>query len=116
MSDKLWKAFERWTGKNIFNGSRRNMGSGAVNSTDAGESRTGDVINEVWEVECKVYARIAIFRWWEKLNKEAKESGKIPVLVMREKGNAKDTLVAIHYETFNEMEEAWEREKRPDRV
>jgi hypothetical protein len=106
---KLWKTFELFVGKEIFNGSKRNMGSGAVNSTDQGEPRTGDVINDTFEIECKVYSKIAIFRWWEKLKVEAKASGKIPVLVMREKGNAKDTLVTIHYETFIAMKECWEK-------
>ena len=111
MGDKLWKVFERWTGENIFDGARRNMGSGAVNTNDEGEARTGDVIHPTYEIECKVYKRIAIFRWWEKLKKEAEESGKLPILVMREKGNAKDVLVAVHWEDFVKMKEAWEREE-----
>ena len=105
---KLWKSFELWTGREIFDGARRNMGSGAVNSTDTGEPRTGDVIHPNYEVECKVYKRIAIFRWWEKVAEEAKASGKIPHLVMREKGNARDTLVAIHWEHYVELKNAWE--------
>lgn len=111
MADKLWKAFERWVGQHIFDGARRNMGSGAVNRTDEGEERTGDVIHSTYEIECKVYKRIAIFRWWDKLKEEAKASGKIPVLVMREKGDLQDTLVAIHYTFFKELKEVWEREK-----
>lgn len=107
--DKLWKAFERFVGKEIFDGSRRNMGSGAVNKTDEGEDRTGDVINNTYQIECKVYKAIAIFRWWDKLKEEAKASGKIPVLVMREKGDAQDTLVTIHWQFFKELKEAWER-------
>lgn len=108
MADKLWKVFERWTGREIFDGARRNMGSGAVNSTDDGEARTGDIIHPHYEVECKVYSKIAIFRWWEKLKKEADDSGKIPHLVMREKGNAKDVLVAVDWEHFVELRRAWE--------
>lgn len=111
MGDKLWKKFERFVGKYLFDGARRNMGSGAVNTTDDGKARTGDVIHPTYEIECKVYKRIAIFRWWEKLKKEAKKSSKLPVLVMREKGNAKDVLVATHWKDFVEMKEAWEREK-----
>lgn len=111
MGDKLWKQFERFVGREIFDGARRNMGSGAVNTTDDGKARTGDVIHPTYEIECKVYKRIAIFRWWEKLKKEAEESDKLPVLVMREKGNAKDTLVAVHWEDFVRMKEAWEREE-----
>lgn len=111
MGDKLWKAFERFVGEHIFDGAKRNMGSGSVNRRDDGSGRTGDVIHDLYEVECKVYKRIAIFRWWDKLKKEAKESGKIPVLVMREKGDAQDTLVALHYTDFVEMRRAWEKSK-----
>lgn len=111
MGDKLWKSFERWVGKNIFNGSVRNIGSGAINSTDEGKPRTGDVINDTYEIECKCYSKIAIFRWWDKLKVESKSSGKIPVLVMREKGNIQDTLVAVNYKTFVEMKECFEFHK-----
>jgi hypothetical protein len=111
MGDKLWKSFERWVGTNLFDGSKRNIGSGAINSTDEGKPRSGDVINPIYEIECKCYQKIAIFRWWEKLAVEAKASKKVPVLVMREKGNIKGTLVTLHWETFKEMKEAWEREK-----
>lgn len=107
-SDKLWKAFERFVGKEIFDGSKRNIGSGAINSTDEGKPRSGDVINPTYEIECKCYKSIAIFRWWDKLKEEAKASGKMPVLVMREKGDAKDTLVTLHYTDFVEMKKAWE--------
>lgn len=108
MSDKLWKQFERFVGENIFDGSRRNMGSGAVNTTDDGKARTGDIIHPDYEVECKVYKRIAVMRWWEKLKEEAEASGKIPHLVFREKGNLKDTLVAVQWEHFVELREAYE--------
>jgi len=110
VADKLWKAFERKVGKDIFDGSKRNIGSGAINSTDEGTPRSGDVIHPTYEIECKVYSKIAIFRWWDKLKVEAQNTKKIPVLVMREKGNAKDVLVAVHYQDFVKMKESWERE------
>lgn len=109
MGDKTWKAFERWVGKNIFNGSVRNIGSGKINSKDDGTPRSGDVINDTYEIECKCYTKIGIFRWWDKLKEEAAVSGKVPVLVTREKGDIKDTLVTLHYSDFNAMKEAWER-------
>lgn len=112
--DKLWKAFERWVGKVIFNGSPRNMGSGSINKNDDGTPRVGDIVNDVWCVECKCYKAIGIFRWWAKLAKEAKSANKIPALVTREKGNAKDVLVTIHYSQFIAMKEAWEREQSRD--
>ena len=110
MGDKLWKQFERWVGKNIFNGAKRNIGSGAINSTDDNKPRTGDVIHPTWEIECKCYSKIGIFRWWDKLAEDAKKSGKIPVLVMKEKGDNKDILVTLHYSTFNELKAAWEKQ------
>lgn len=116
MGDKLWKAFERWVGKNIFDGSKRNIGSGAINSTDEGKPRSGDVINPTWEIECKCYSKIAIFRWWDKLKEEAKASGKIPVLVTREKGDIQDTLVTLHWTDFNKLKEAWEKEQEMERL
>lgn len=112
ISDKTWKKFERWVGEHIFGGARRNMGSGAVNTRDDGTARTGDVIHDEYEIECKCYKSIAIFRWWEKLKGEAKQSGKLPVLIMREKGNRKDVLVAVHYEDFNKMKEAYEKSNK----
>jgi hypothetical protein len=111
MADKLWKSFERWVGKEIFNGSSRNMGSGAVNKTDDGEDRTGDVIHPTYQIECKVYKKIAVFRWWDKLKLESIKSNKIPVLVMREKGDIEDTLVTINYKFFIELKNLWEKQK-----
>lgn len=114
MTDKLWKSFERWVGKNLFDGAKRNIGSGAINSTDSSAPRPGDIIHPTYLIECKCYQRIAIFRWWEKLKKEAKDVGKIPILVMREKGNQKDTLVTMHYEQFVEMRRAWEEKREKE--
>lgn len=110
MADKLWKAFERQVGKLIFDGAKRNMGSGAVNRDDSGNARSGDLIHPIYQIECKIRQKIGIFRWWEKLKKEAGETGKIPVLITREKGNAKDILVTLHWKDFVKMKKAWERE------
>lgn len=109
MGDKLWKAFERWVGKNIFDGAKRNIGSGAINTTDDNKPRSGDIIHPTYEIECKCYQKIAIFRWWDKLKEDAKKSGKTPILIMKEKGDNQDVLVTIHYTHFNELKEAKER-------
>lgn len=111
MADKLWKAFERMVGKEIFDGSKRNIGSGKINSCDDGKPRSGDVINPTYEIECKCYTKIGIFRWWDKLKEEAKESGKIPVLVTKEKGDNQDILITMHYKDFIEFKKAYEKEK-----
>lgn len=109
MSDKLWKSFERWVGDNIFNGAKRNIGSGSINSTDDGKPRFGDVIHDDYLIECKCYQKIAIFRWWNKLKEEQKQCGKIPLLIMREKGNIKDTLVVMNWKDFKDIKEKAEK-------
>ena len=103
MADKLWKSFERWVGKHIFEGAKRNIGSGSINSTDDNSPRYGDVIHPLYCVECKCRKTIAIFRWWDKVKEEAKKSGKIPVLVMREVGDVQDTLVTLNWQDFVKM-------------
>jgi len=108
LADKLWKKMERDVGKKIFNGSKRNVGSGKINSDDDGNPRSGDVIHRHYEIEAKCYKRIAIFRWWDKLKEDSKESGKMPILVMREVGDAKDMLVCLHWEDFVKMKDSYE--------
>lgn len=103
MGDKLWKAFERWVGKHIFDGAPRNPCSGANNRTDSGDERPGDIIHPRYQVECKLRDKMSIFRWWDKLKEEAKKTGKIPVLILREKGDAKDVLVVIHWKYFKHL-------------
>lgn len=105
MADKLWKVFERWVAKNLFD-STRNPGSGKVNRCDDGTPRSGDVISDEWEVECKCYKAISVFRWWDKLKEDARRSGKTPVLVLKEVGDNKDVLVVLHYETFLRLKNA----------
>ncbi len=112
MANKLWKQFERHVGKTIFSNSPRNMGSGKINRNDDGTPRAGDIVNETWCVECKCYKKIAIFRWWDKLKKEASTAGKIPILVTKEVGDNKDILVTLHYSYFVELKEAWELAKK----
>lgn len=111
MVNELWKKFELWVGQNIFDGAKRNIGSGAINTGDDNKPRSGDVIHPHFEIECKCYSKIAIFRWWDKLKEDCAKSGKTPLLIMREKGDIKDTLVTVHWELFKEMKESWEREK-----
>lgn len=96
MPDASWKQFERDVAR-LFGG-RRNPLSGRNNA-----GRSGDVISDQWEIECKLRDSIAIFRWWEKLEAEAKASSKTPVLVMREKGDRKRVLVCVDQETFAKL-------------
>lgn len=104
MGDKLWKTFERFVAKEIF-GSVRNIGSGKINSKDDGTPRSGDVISDEFEVECKCYKKISIFRWWDKLMEDAKVSKKKPVLIMKEVGDTQGTLVCMHWKDFVELKE-----------
>lgn len=108
MGDKTWKKMERWVGENLFDGAKRNIGSGRINSTDDSKPRPGDVIHPRYCIECKLRQSIAIFRWWDKLKEEAQEVKKEPILVMREGGDIKDTLVTVHWKFFKEMLDAWE--------
>lgn len=96
MADAVWKQFERDVAR-IF-GARRNPLSGRNNA-----GRSGDVISDEFEVECKLRNRISIFRWWEKVARDAEVSGKTPVLVMREKGNKRTVLVCVSQETLATM-------------
>lgn len=110
MGDTTWKKFERQVAREIF-GSERNPGSGKSNRDDEGTPRSGDVIHNDYEIECKLRKSIAIFRWWDKLKDDATESGKIPILVIREVGDAQDVLVVTHYKFFKELLKAWEGKK-----
>lgn len=105
---QLWKQFERDVGKLIFNGAKRNMGSGKINRSDDGTPRAGDLIHKEYLIECKCYAKIGIFRWWDKLKEEANEATKIPILCTKEVGDNQDILVTMHYKDFIKFKEAYE--------
>ena len=54
MSNTVWKGFERQIARAV--GTERNMGSGRINKTDAGEDRPGDIVTpDKWNAlfECK---------------------------------------------------------------
>lgn len=79
------KSFERWVAK--FLGLNRNPLSGANNVNDDGTSRSGDIIHPTIEIECKWYAKVGIFKWWEKLTADRDKSGKpYQVLIVRQDG------------------------------
>lgn len=115
MGDKTWKAFERWVGEHIFDGAKRNPGSGRVNRDDEGNPRPGDLIHPTYQVDCKYRTSISIFRWWDKLVEEAKLTGKIPILVMREKGDREKVLVCIHWRFFKKLKDNYERSLNDDK-
>lgn len=91
------KAFEYWVAKQL--GLNRNPLSGANNINNDGTRRSGDLIHPFIEYECKYRKNISIFRWWDKLKRDAEKANKkYYALIMREQGERGrpiDAIVAI---------------------
>lgn len=102
--DKLWKSFEREVGKTLFNGSRRNMGSGAVNRKDDGEQRTGDIIHPNYQVECKCYKKIPVFNLWDINKRNNNITDERAVVLFENMG-----VVLIHQNLFTLLLDAYEQ-------
>jgi hypothetical protein len=77
-SKSTWKALERKVARLL--GGTRNPLSGS----NSGQS--GDVRHPDFEIECKLGERLAIFPWFTKNAATARSSGKMPLLVVKEKG------------------------------
>lgn len=109
-SSEKGKAFERWVAKLM--GLFRNPLSGANNTNDDGTKRSGDVIHPTIEIEAKHYARIGVFRWWEKLKVDQAKSGKPhKVLIIRENGKPGkriEALAVIELEEYIRLKRAVE--------
>lgn len=73
-SSRTWKELERKTAQ-------------ALNGTRAGVTglETPDVYHERFEVECKYRAALAFVPWLKQAEKHSKKSGKIPLLVCKQK-------------------------------
>jgi hypothetical protein len=76
MGDKAWKKMERRVAEKM--GGQRVVCSGV-----RGE---GDVLNDKFFIECKERKSFAIWDWFTKAKAEAKKEGKVPLLVLKEKG------------------------------
>jgi hypothetical protein len=70
----------------ILGGRRR----GGVTRNEAGElgfTPGEDVVHERFAIECKLRARLAFIPWFRQAEGYAQKSGKVPLLVCRQKGN-----------------------------
>ena len=91
MADKTWKKEERTvagkmrTKRNPLSGSR----SGNLTSSDS--------LSPDYYIETKLYARAAVLTLFEDVRAKARKEGKIPVLVMRQKGK-KHRTATIDFE------------------
>ncbi|MEW5760540.1 MAG: hypothetical protein AB1779_07225 [Candidatus Thermoplasmatota archaeon] len=84
MPDKVWKAMERRVAKKL--------GGKRVPCSGIGQIK-GDVFHSFFEVECKYRRKFALKKWFDDLRSRAKESGKIPILVVKMKGQHSEFVV-----------------------
>jgi len=91
-----WKKFERKVAKAL--GGQRTPLSGSLS-----RHTSGDVIHPIFYIECKYRADIRGFNalrvFKEEVEPKAKAEGKIPLLVVKEKGK-KGELVVLRFEDF----------------
>lgn len=72
---------ETW--KNLERKAAAALGGTRAGST--GQSNP-DVYHEQFEIECKYRAKLAFVPWFEQAAKHSKKSGKIPLLICKQKG------------------------------
>lgn len=60
-----------------------------------GTSEIEDVIHDIYDVDVKLRSRVRVLEWWEKLSEDARDKGKIPILVFRRPKVSKLRLAAI---------------------
>ena len=87
-----WKAFERKIAKL--------MGGARVGCT--GHSAV-DVQHPRYEIECKLRQKLAIASWFEQVKKHSDKSGKIPLLMCRQK-HKHTVFVTMRMEDFLALE------------
>ena len=92
MTDKSWKAFERKVAK--ITGGRRIPASGSAQF----EGELGDVFHKSFEIECKWRSKLQIASWFREVRERANRSGKIPLLVVHEKGMQSANLAVLRLE------------------
>ena len=80
---ETWKNLERKTAK-ALNGQRV--------STRPHESNP-DVDHDKFAIECKLRAKLAFIPWFEQAKKYAKRSGKIPLLICKQKHSQTEFVV-----------------------
>ena len=94
-SNGTWKALERKVAK-LLGGARNPLSGGASRHT------RGDVIHDTLYVECKLRKRMAAWSLFRETEILAKREGKMPVVVLKEKGK-KGELVVLRLTDFVEL-------------
>jgi len=62
-----------------------------------------DVTHESYEIECKLRAKLAFVKWFDQAKKHSRKSGKIPLLVCKQKHH-KTAYVILRLDDFKEIE------------
>lgn len=90
-----WKSLERKVAK-LLGGTRTPLSGGSSKHT------RGDVIHPDFYVECKLRKRMAVWSLFRETEILAKREGKMPVVVLKEKGK-KGELVVLRLTDFVEL-------------
>lgn len=93
-SRSCWKGHERKVAKAL--------GGGRIPCSGSGDIK-GDVLHDTFFVECKVRKKLAILPWMLKAEEQARPLGKIPLLVVRQKGTREGELVVMRLKHFTEI-------------
>lgn len=92
---KAWKAYERWVAK-LFNTTRN-----PLSGRNSGGGRTGDIIHDKFNVECKNHKTMTIVDWMYKCKQEA--PSKTPLLFCHKKNTPyEQTVVCMTMREFRE--------------
>jgi hypothetical protein len=87
---KPWKNLERKSAKALGGTRAPCSGSYLPDKTDV----EGVIFNdEEYCVSCKYRAKISIYSWWKEVKKDAKRTGKTPLLVIKQKGEPGELAV-----------------------
>ena len=91
MADKPWKAEEREVARKM--GGRRTPLSGGR----SGHLTSSDVLVDKYYVEVKLYKKLMVNTLFQDTKAKAKKEGRIPIVVMRTKGQ-RDRIAVIDFE------------------
>jgi len=96
MSNPAWKKFEQKIAKEL-EGHR-------IPCSGVAKDFKGDVETDIFLIDCKHGKQIPkrLIDWYEKIKKDAKHKGKIPILILKPKGKHYE-LVVISLKNFKEM-------------
>lgn len=103
-----WQKLERAVAA-MLGGERR----GGIERSDDGEltfTYGEDVVHHRFAIECKLRAKLAFLVWFRQAEQYAARSGKLPLLVCRQKGNG-EMYAVMRLKDFAELLEAAERKQ-----